>query len=56
MRPLPYRGYGVKKVVLVLKDGTEHEAFVAWNRQVLSVPGDPPVIDPSAVVDVRGRQ
>lgn len=56
IRPLPYRSYGVKKVVLVLEDGTEREAFVAWNRQVLSVVGDPPVVDPSAVVDARGRQ
>ena len=55
MRPLPNRSYGVKKVVLVLEDGTEREAFVAWNRQVLSVLGDPPVIDPTTVVDVRAE-
>ena len=58
MRPLLSHSCGVKKVkkvVLALEDSTEREAFVAWNRQVLSVVGDPPVIDPTTVVDVRAE-
>lgn len=52
--PLPTQSYGVKSVTLVLADGAEREAFVAWNRQVLKVIGMPPIaIDPRQVVAVR---
>lgn len=54
IEPLPLSSYGVKQVVLIFSDGSEREAFVAWNRQVLNISGLPPVaIDPAEVVGVR---
>lgn len=54
LEPIPAQSYGVKRVIMVLADGAEHEAFVAWNRQILKVVGMPlVVIDPGRVVGVR---
>ena len=54
---LPKHSYGVKHVTLILDDGTECDAFVAWDRQILKVMGDPPMfVDPNQVIDVRGTQ
>jgi hypothetical protein len=54
MERIALHSYGVKRVMLVLASGAEHEAFVAWNRQILKVVGLPPVaIKPSEVVAVR---
>ncbi len=38
--PLPHHSYGIKRVVLHLADGSAHLAYVAWNKQVMWVPGE----------------
>jgi hypothetical protein len=48
------QSYGVKLVILILDDGSEYEAFVAWDRQILKVRDfDPLPFDPNEVVDIR---
>ena len=36
---LPEESYGVKRVTLTMDDGSEYEALVGWNKQVLGVIG-----------------
>jgi hypothetical protein len=36
---LPNQSYGVKRVVLTIDNGSEFEALVGWNKQVLGVIG-----------------
>lgn len=51
---LPKLAYGVKHVRVVLEDGTECEAFVAWDRQVMKIVGEPPIaIDVDCIIDVK---
>ena len=53
IKPLPRFAYGIKKVLLVLADGSTREAIIAWDRQVVGVVDDLPFTDPASVVDVR---
>jgi len=54
LEKVPEQSYGVKRVILVLDDRSEYEAFVAWNKQVLAVPRfGPSPLDPDRVIDVR---
>lgn len=51
---VPEQSYGVKRVILVLDDRTEYEAFVAWNKQVLAISDfGPTPFDPGRVIDIR---
>jgi|SRR3990167_3891350 len=52
---LPECSYGVKRVTLILADGTEYaDVFVAWLKEVIFVRGHPSIpFDVTQVVDVR---
>jgi hypothetical protein len=51
---LPARSYGIKEVVLVLSSGAAYRAFVAWDKEVVWVPGAERLpFKTSDVVDAR---
>lgn len=51
---VPEHSYGIKRVILLLDDGSAHESYVAWNKEVVFVPGHTDVpFDAGRVVEVR---
>ena len=51
---VPEHSYGIKRVILLLDDGTAYETYVAWNKEIVFVPGHPDVpFDADRVVEVR---
>jgi hypothetical protein len=54
---MPEYRYGVNRVVLILKDGTEiADVKVAWAGEIVSVGGGAEwTFDPADVVDVRNQ-
>lgn len=51
IKPFPQHSYGIKRVVLRLSDGSQHPAYIAWNKQVAWCPGTEEVpFDASQIV------
>ncbi len=51
---VPEHSYGIKRVVLLLDNGSAYDSYVAWDKEIVFVPGHTDVpFDVGRVVGVR---